>query len=268
MLAVMGTPSTSAGAEAARYDAQVQRATRLLHRRHGWLLTVLASVGTFLITTLIMGNGLLGTAGWVVALSSTIVIVTVVLIPVGLVAIAVETLTLRRYRDPELRSAARNAAGLRPGRPMRERLAPRHWLPLTFIAVVLVSYLGLALSYIPSTINSFGYLAGAGTSETFVPQTVGQVCGGRSCWDVTHGYLETPNGRQAATWPTAVPLGKPFSVRTPLIGGDLAGDRGNAWVNAVLGLLLIGSAGFVVVGVPLSLRRRRRRRRAASWLPN
>jgi hypothetical protein len=102
---------------------------------------------------------------------------------------------------------------------------------------------------VPPQVNSIAYLGGWERADTFMPVSYGQQCDdGGSCSTVTYGYLT--GDHDTATWDGQVPLGKPFSVRAPVIawgmGRQLTDGIGTAIGWVVIALLLESSAAALV----------------------
>jgi hypothetical protein len=124
----------------------------------------------------------------------------------------------------------------------------------------------LTVVILPDQVNAVAYLAGAGKTVTFVPQSRALVCSRFGCDTWTDGVLQT-NPPVTATWPNQVPLGQPFSVRQPWWNGwghrDLmnGGASGGAIASCLFGELV---TVFFGVGLVRMVRRRLRSRREAA----
>lgn len=108
----------------------------------------------------------------------------------------------------------------------------------------------LVLSGVPRQVDDVAYLAGAGRLVLFLPQSQGA--------GVTAGVLATG---QHISWPTTVPVGKPFVVRLPVwdtgSGRTLIPNDTRAATN-LAGGLLVDLLGLLFAQV-IRVRRARRR---------
>ena len=223
------------------HDPGVSAAVRVLHRRRGWAWTLGASV-IAVVAFLISGvNFWPKAAGTVSAISGIIVTLLLLLALVALIVVIVDTVQLRR-RHSSVRDAAIRRASHHPvaAHPFRTPVRHRGSHVAVWIAIALFG--SLTFAFLPDQVNAIGYLAGAGNSVTFMPQSHQESCGrhrgiGSGCSIVTVGTLQT-NPPVSATWPSGVPLGQSFSVRQPVWNG---------WGSPVL---MTGSqAGGLIFGI-------------------
>jgi hypothetical protein len=260
-------------------DAAVTAATRLLHRRHAWGLTAIASFAIFMVTA-IAESLLVGDAqGALGATVNLIVLVTLTLTVIGLVAAVVDTVRLRGYpgsvREDARGAHARELTAYSPGNPGPARLRasrhlhpPRHWIGVTVTWIFFVFLVALGLTHLPGLVDGIGYLSGAEATATFVPQSYGQECGRSSCFTVTHGVLQP--GGTAVTLQDKVPLGQPITERRPLwawgSGSDLIDSTASAWMSMVFSLVFMALSALVLtVATRYYLRRRRDRAFVEGW---
>jgi hypothetical protein len=98
--------------------------------------------------------------------------------------------------------------------------------------------LAASVYVMPDLVNGFAYLTGHDNAATFLPQAHEQVCTGRyGCSTETTGILVTGHTRTATTWPTQVPLGKPFPVREPVLNWGIGGTLLRSYPFAVLSFI-------------------------------
>jgi hypothetical protein len=211
------SPGHSGGA-----DPGVSAAVRLLHRRRGWAWTLGASVlavVAFLISGVSFWPGATGTVG---AISGIIVAALLLLAVVALMVVIVDTVQLRR-RYSSVRNAAIRRTSHHPVAAHPFRAPVRHQASHVAVWIAIVLFGSLTFAFLPDQVNSIAYLAGAGHSVTFTPQSYQQACGGHrgigsGCSVVTAGTLAT-SPPVSAIWPSDVPLGQSFSVRQPVWNG-------------------------------------------------
>lgn len=197
-------------------------AVRLLHRRRGWAWTLGASL-IAVVAFLISGVSFWPeAAGTVSAISGIIVVLLLVLALVALIVVIADTVQLRRRHSP-VRGAALRQTSHHPvaAHPFRAPVHHRGSHVGVWVAILLFG--SLTFAFLPDQVNSIAYLAGAGHSVTFMPQSYQVACGGRGrggggCSEVTAGTLLT-SPPVSAVWPSSVPLGQSFSVRQPVWNG-------------------------------------------------
>jgi hypothetical protein len=248
-------------------DPRVAASVYLLHRRRGWAWTLGGSL-VALVAFVAIGTSLWpdGT-GSVAVISGFTVILLLALAVVALTAVITDTVRLRR-REPSVRAHAASRTSYHPVPAHPFRTPVRHRKSHVVGWVALATFPLLLVVVLPDQVNAVAYLAGAGKTETFLPQSYELVCSRFGCQYWTDGVLQT-NPPVSVTWPNQVPLGQPFSVRQPWWNGwghpDLM--NGGAAGAAIAGVLLleVGSV-FVGVGLVRVVRRRLRRRREAAEL--
>lgn len=245
--------SGPAGGEDPDADPRVAATVRLLHRRRGWAWTLGASLVAFVAFVAILTSLWPNATGALDVISGFIIILLGALAVVALTAVITDTVRLRR-REPSVRALATF------GRPVRHRT--RHVLGW----VALSAFPLLTVAILPDQVNALAYVAGAGSTATFVPQSYQKVCSRGVCTNWTNGVLRT-SPPVSATWPNQVPLGQPFSVRRPVWNGWGSPDLMNAGASAgAIAGTLFGDLGTVFLGIGLfrMVRRTLRRRREAA----
>ena len=126
------------------------------------------------------------------------------------------------------------------------RYPPRHHGSWVFAIVMLVAMTSITVFLLPAEVNSWAYVVGAESQDTFNPVSYGESCTGipRSggCHTVTEGYLSRTGAD--VNWGSQVPLAQPFSVRDPLwawgTGRTLTSDDGSAIPTIIAGLFFDG----------------------------
>ncbi len=263
-------PVTLPGSTAAESDRDVTAAVRLMHRRRGWIWTAVISVVAWLVAVGVVGSQSPNGAGAGTDVAAILVVLLTVAAVAALVASVIDTVRLRRLRrqHPGVRQQAAQAAAHHPVRAHAYGYPPRHRASFVFLWLVLLVVVGLGVAAVPAVVNSVAYLAGAGTSATFVPVSYKTVCSRYGCGTSTQGYLLTAAGHVAADWPGEVPLGKPFSVRRPVadwgFGVNLTAGKTGAILDIVLGVLLDGFSVLILVFAVRLVRRWLRHRRGAA----
>jgi hypothetical protein len=238
---------------------------RLLHRRRGWLWVLASSLVALLALVAIRASLWAAAAGALAALSD----ITLVLLPavavVAVIMVITDTGRLRR-RHTAFRTAAASRTSHHPvtHHPFR---TPVHDLPshvfVWFILGIVVIVTALSL---PDQVNAYAYVAGAGKSVAFLPQSYSVSChagrGGGGCSMMTDGVLQTDPPVSVA-WNGQVPLGQSFQVRQPvwvawttptLMNGDTVADGIGG------GLIFDLATAGVIAGFVHMVRRARRRR--------
>jgi hypothetical protein len=227
------------GHTVAATNPAVRAAAGLLHRRRGWIWTLVVSLAGAIVAAAVAATAdTAGTASFLLDL------VGLVMLAVFLVAVTMVFVLTARLR--------RHAAGVRgPARVVhRTTRHPvlahphdrrRHPYAYAFGLLMLAGWIAGGVVVLPRLVDSVGYLAGAGSTATFVPGSYFQQCGGRQgCTGVvTNGVLVVDGHPSAATWPAQVPLNVPFTVRVPVWRWALGSGLINSSVTAV-GSLLIG----------------------------
>jgi hypothetical protein len=243
-------------------DPEVAATVRLLHRRHGWSRTAVASFFAFVLAEGANANAeSQGTPppSWFLDL----VIVLAALTIVGIVAAVVDTVLLRR-RPPAVRAQAAPLAAHHPGRLQAHHYPPRHWVIWVLRWVGMLLILVVAVVSVPAVVDGVAYLAGAGHTATFDPTSYQTNCQ-YTCQTSTDGILETGGTRVDASWPNVVPLGRPFQIRAPVwrwgLGLALIDSDRTAVIAVVISLLIEAGAVFVAVGLVRLVRNWRRHRR-------
>lgn len=168
----------------------------------------------------------------------------------------------------ETQARARAVMSWRPAR-VRARAERRFgWFARTAFWVFVLGYQALLVALLPGVVDGAAYLAGAGPSATFVPQSYQRVCIKSGCHTETLGRLEGVSGSAGTDWPAQVPLGRPFTVREPVwTWGPGSGQLVNGTLAAVervgVGVLLLFFEGVVVLLIGLVTGRPRGRGRHA-----
>ena len=245
-------------------DPRVAATVHLLHRRRGWAWTLGASLVAFVAFAAIVTSLWPNATGALETISGLIFILLLALAVVALTAVITDTVRLRR-REPSVRAHAISRTSYHPVVAHPFRIPVRHRTSHVVGWVALSTFPLLTVLILPAQVDAVAYLAGAGNTVTFVPQSHELVCGRFGCSTWTDGVLQT-TPPVTATWPNKVPLGQPFSVRQPWWNGwghpDLM--NGGASVAAIAGVLFLelGSV-FFGVGLVHMVRRRLRHRREA-----
>jgi hypothetical protein len=246
-------------------DPRVAATVHLLHRRRGWAWTLGGSLVAFVAFVATVTSLWPTAKGAVAVIGGVTVILLLALAVVALTAVITDTVRLRR-REPSIRAQATSRTSYHPVAAYPFSTPVRHRTSYVFGWVALAMFPLLTVVILPDQVNAFAYLAGAGNTVTFVPQSLFLNCGRLGCDYWTHGVLQT-NPPVSATWPNQVPLGQPFSVRQPVWNGWGRPDLMNSGASggAIAGTLF-GDLGTVFVGVGLvrMVRRRLRRRREAA----
>jgi hypothetical protein len=200
----------------------VSSAVRLLHRRRGWAWTLGASVIAVVALVISGVNFWPRAAGTVSAISGIIVMLLLLLALIALIVVIVDTVQLHR-RHSSVRNDAIRRASHHPVATHPFRTPVRHQGSHVAVWIAIALFGSLTFAFLPDQVNSIAYLAGAGHSVTFMPQSYQQACGGHrgigsGCSVVTAGTLLT-NPPVSVIWPSDVPLGQSFSVRQPVWNG-------------------------------------------------
>ena len=259
----MSAPAPSENVVDPDGDPDVAATVHLLHRRRGWAWTLGGSLIAFFAFVAIGVHFWPNASGTTGAICGFIIIGLLALAAAALVVVIVDTVKLHR-RHPLTRGHAIGRTSYHPlyAQPFR---APHHRVSHAFTWVFLVLWIGLAVGFLPDQVNGIGYIAGAGKTVTFLPQSYTQECGRSSCHNVTNGVLET-NPLISATWQYQVPLGQPFPVRQPVWDGWGSPDLmdGTSAGGAMFGALIFDlPAVFIIIALVHMVRRRLRRSRDA-----
>jgi hypothetical protein len=126
---------------------------------------------------------------------------------------------------------------------------------------------GVLVAVVPDQVNSAAYLAGAGQPALFSPSAHVSQCG-QGELIVTSGTLGSAGA--PAAWPGAVPIGRPFSVRSPVWNApceaDITTGVGQAARLLIVGVFADAFAVFMMM-MSIGMFRRRRLRAAAADRP-
>jgi hypothetical protein len=93
--------------------------------------------------------------------------------------------------DPGVRTQAAPRTVHYPVRAHAYRYPPRHRWTWVFSWLVMAILLGLGVVALPALVDGVAYLAGAESTATFVPTSLGQRCGRGGCSTITNGCLTT-----------------------------------------------------------------------------
>jgi hypothetical protein len=227
-------------------DTGVADTVRLLHRRRGWIWATVIGAVAWVVIVGLMGALAPDASGAGEDVFAVFVLLLTVAVIVGIIAIVVDTVQLRR-RHPGIRQQAKARTAHYPVRAHAYSYPPRHRFAWIWAWVMMAIVLGLGIGALPGLVDGVAYLAGAESTSTFLPISYSQECGRSSCTTVTDGILA--NGA-SVTWPDQVPLVQPFSVRVPMMnwgfGSQLEDGDGAAITSIVVGVLFDGFAGFEV----------------------
>jgi hypothetical protein len=264
------SPSRGGGLPDPGTDHVVAATVHLLHRRRGWSWVLASSLVALLALAAIRASVWAAATGALAVLSDITLILLLAMAVVAVIMVITDTARLHR-RQAAVRTAAASRTSHHPvaHHPFR---TPVHDLAShVFVWFILSIVLIMTALSLPDQVNAYAYVAGAGRSVTFMPQSYSLSChtgrsGGRGCSTATNGVLET-NPPVKVAWNGQVPLGQPFDVRQPvwvawttptLMNGDMAADGIGG------GLLLDLGTVCVIVGFVHMVRRARRRRRGVS----
>lgn len=145
---VRPTHSTDAG-----YDSHVVNTIRLLHRRRGWIWTMVISVVAWVVTVALLGALAPSAKGAGQAFAGIFVLLLTIIAVVALVASVVDTVRMRR-RDTGVRSTASQRTTHHPVRTHAYRYPPRHRFTWVFGWVMLVVIVGLGIGTLPGLVDS------------------------------------------------------------------------------------------------------------------
>jgi hypothetical protein len=206
-------PSARDGRRSSSDSSEVDRIVRLHHRRRGWAWVAVGSLIGVVVYAVAGAHLFDNLTGTTELLSVIPVFVLLALMLAGLVVAIVDTVQLRRA-DTAVQATARANVSHYPLRAHATRYPPRHHGSWVFGILMLAAFAAIAVAILPEQVDSVAYLAGAESQNTFNPVSYGQSCGRGGCHPVTEGYLSESGAH--VTWDGPVPLGQPFTVRTPL----------------------------------------------------
>jgi hypothetical protein len=245
-------------------SSDVATLVRLHHRRRGWAWVAIGSVIGLAVYVGIDVNVFENLTGTAETLSVIPVFVLFALALAGLVVVIVDTSRIRRA-DAAVRVSAKAGVSHYPLYAHAHRYPPRHRGSWIFAIAMLVAMTGIAVFILPAEVNSWGYVVGAESQDTFNPVSYSQVClhvpRGRGCQTVTEGYLS--KSRANVTWGSQVPLGQPIRVGDPLwawgTGRTLISGDSGAIGTIVAGLFFDGVALLLVYALVVIVRHTPRR---------
>jgi hypothetical protein len=219
-----------------------EAAVRLLHRRRGWAWIAVGSFIGLCVYTGIGSHFFPNPAGAAGAANGLAVLALLALTVLGLVVAIVDTVRVHRLA-PDIRAHAKSRTSHHSVVGHAYRYPPHHRFSWVFGRLMLLAWVVLTLSFLPSQVNSAAYLMHAGGSATFLPESYGQDCGRSGCTTVTNGILMgTADLGTKATWPGRAPLFAPFTVRAPVWDAwgtvELVGDTVGAVIMVIFGLFL------------------------------
>lgn len=247
-------------------DLGVASAVRLLHRRRGWAWTLGASLVAFVAFVIIGVNFWPNATGTVGAICGIVMVLLLALAVIALTVVITDTFTLHQRHPSSVRDAALSGVSHHPVVTHPFATPVRHWGSHIAVWFALTLFTGLAIGFLPDQVNGIAYLAGAGQSVTFVPQSYHQICGKSGCHNETDGTLLT-NPPISATWPDQVPLGESFSVRQPVWNGWGSPDlmNGAQAGGVIFGMVLFDFPAILLIyGLVRTARRKLRSRRQAT----
>jgi hypothetical protein len=238
--------------QAASESSDVAKLVRLHHRRRGWALVAAGSVIGLAVYAGVDVNLFENTTGPAGILSIMAVFALLALALAGLVVVIVDTSRIHRA-DAAVQVSAKGSVSHYPLYAHAHRYPPRHHGSWVFVIVMLAAMTGITVAILPAEVNSWAYVAGAESQDTFNPVSYGQACsssvghGAGSCRTVTEGYLSSSGAD--VTWGSQVPLGQPFRVRDPL----WAWGRGRALISGDSSAIASIVAGLFFDGATLLL---------------
>src|SRR3984957_4413842 len=264
------------GRTAATTDPAVHATAGLLHRRRGWIWTLVVSLVGFIVAAWVAARP--ATGGTASLILDLIALLMVIAFVAALIMVLVVTARLRKHA-PEVRGPAlavhRSTRHPVLAHPYNRR---HHPYEHAFVLVMLLGWLVGAVVFLPRVVDSVAYLAGAGGHATFSPRSYVEQCSrGTGCTMITNGVLEIHGHPSAASWPVQVPMGVPFTVRGPVrrwgLGSGLVDGEGDAIGSIFVGLIVEGGAllALYVIARP-GLRRLRQQRHpqqqsTVKWTP-
>src|SRR5262245_33311723 len=156
-------------------DPRVTAVMYRLHRRRGWAWTLGASL-VALVAFVAIGTTLWpGGTGAVSVISGFTVILLLALAVVALTAVITDTVRLRR-REPSVRAHAASRTSYHPLATHPFRTPVRHRASHVVGWVALATFPLLTVAILPDQVNAVAYLAGAGNTVTFLPQSHELLC--------------------------------------------------------------------------------------------
>lgn len=260
----------------ARRDASESSAVAILvtlhHRRRGWAWVGVGSLIGLVVYAGIdvsLFENLTGTAEILIAIP---VFVLLALFLVGLAVVIADTSRIHRA-DAGVRVTAKNSVSHYPIYAHAHRYPPRHHGSWVFAIVMLVGMTSIAVFLLPAQVDSWGYVVGGESQDSFNPVSYGESCTGipRSggCHPVTEGYLSRTGAR--VNWGGMVPLAQPFRVRDPLwpwgTGRALTSDDGSAIASIIGGLFFDGVAVLLLYALVVIVRGTESRQRQRMVVP-
>jgi hypothetical protein len=250
-------------------DHVVAATARLLHRRRGWSWVLASSLAALLALVALTAGLWGGATGALAVVNDAALILLLAVAVVAVIMVITDTGRLRR-RHETVRTAAASRTSHHPvaHHPFR---GPVHDLPShIFVWCILGIVLVVTALSLPDQVNAYAYVAGAGKSVTFMPQSYSVSChagrGGGGCSTATNGVLETDPPVSVA-WNGQVPLGQPFRVRQPVwvaFTTPTLMNAGTAADGILGGLIFDVAAACVIAGFVHMARRARHRRRRGS----
>jgi hypothetical protein len=250
-------------------DHAVAATARLLHRRRGWSWVLASSLVALLALVAIRASLWAGATGALAVLTDITPILLLAVAVVAVIMVITDTGRIRR-RPAAVGTAAASRTSHHPvvHHPFR---TPVHDLAShVFVWFILSIVLIVTALSLPDQVNAYAYVAGAGRSVTFLPQSYSLSCHagrrGGGCSIATNGVLETDPPVRAA-WNGQVPLGQRFQVRQPVWTGLttptlMNGDMAATGIGG--GLIFDLATACVIAGLVHMVRRARRRRRGAA----
>src|SRR5215471_10470555 len=160
----------------AHESSEVAGLVRLHHRRRGWAWVAVGSLIVLVVYTVIGANLIDNLTGTAEVISVIPVFVLLALAPIGLVAVIVDTVRIRRA-DAALRVTARDSVSHYPLYAHAHRYPPRHVTSWAFGLIILVAMTGANVATLPAEVNAVAYVAGAESQDTFNPLSYGRACG-------------------------------------------------------------------------------------------
>jgi hypothetical protein len=224
-------------------SSEVARLVTLHHRRRGWAWVATGSAIGLLVYAGIdvrLFESLTGTAE---ILSAIPVFLLVALVLAGLVVVIVDTSRIHRA-DAAVRVSAKGKVSHHPVYAHAHRYPPHHRGSWAFVIFALGGMTAIAAIILPAEVNSWAYVMGAESHDTFNPVSYREACTagvgrmGGGCNMVTEGYLSRSGAY--VNWGSVVPLNQPFGVRDPVwawgSGRSLISGDGSAIPTIFAGL--------------------------------
>jgi hypothetical protein len=252
-------------------DPGIAATVHLLHRRRGWSWVLASSCVALLALVVIRASLWAGATGAVAVLSDAGLILLLAMAVAAVIMVITDTGRLHR-RHPAVRTAAASRTSHHPvaHHPFRAPVHDR--ASHVFVWFILSIVLFVTALSLPDQVNAYAYVAGAGKSVTFMPQSYSVSChagrGGGGCSTTTSGVLET-DPPISVSWDGQVPLDQPFQVRQPVWAGMTTPTlmNGNTAADGIGGGLIFDIASACVIAGFVHMARRARRRRRAAVSP-